>query len=225
MPRRCVNLAQPLYTGMPHGRKHDVPTFEQKTSTVTFSDGSAVVSITEIKMAAHVGTHIDAARHFFPERPAIDEYPYGRFIGPGVVLEARREGVVPITADELRRASPEILRGDIVFLYFGYAERYGQEAYRHHPYLSPDAAEFLVECGVNIVGTDTITPDLPTAHRLNDFDYPIHRHLLEHDVLIVENLGPGLKDVVGRRLTLAVPPLRILDGDGSPVPAYALIEG
>ena len=75
MPRRCVNLAQPLYTGMPHGRKHDVPTFEQKTSTVTFSDGSAVVSITEIKMAAHVGTHIDAARHFFPRRPAIDEYP------------------------------------------------------------------------------------------------------------------------------------------------------
>jgi len=45
MPRRGVNLAQPLYTGMPHGRRHDIPTFEQKTSTVTFSDGSAVVSI------------------------------------------------------------------------------------------------------------------------------------------------------------------------------------
>lgn len=224
MPHRCVNLAQPLYTGMPHGRKHDVPSFEQKTSTMTFSRGYAMVSITEIKMAAHVGTHIDAARHFFPDSHTIDQYPYGRFVGPGVVLDVRRDGVVPITADELRRATPEILSGDIVFLYFGYAERFGQEAYRHHPYLSPDAAAFLGERGVNIVGTDTITPDLPVAHRSESFDYPIHRHLLRHDVLIVENLGPGLNDVMGRRLTLAVPPLRILGGDGSPVPACALIE-
>jgi hypothetical protein len=39
MPQRCVNFAQPLYTGMPHRSKHEIPTFEQKASTVRFSRG------------------------------------------------------------------------------------------------------------------------------------------------------------------------------------------
>ncbi len=175
-------------------------------------------------MAAHVGTHIDAARHFYPEGPTIDEYPYGRFMGSGVVLDMRREGPVPITGNDLRRASPGIMAGDIVLLYTGYAEYFGQDAYRHHPYLSPDAASFLVDRGVNIVGTDTITPDMPVAHRTKDFNHPIHRHLLRHDVLIIEHLGPGLKDVLDQRLVLATLPLRIVGADGSPITACAFVD-
>jgi arylformamidase len=224
MACRCVTLAQPFFTGMPHGTRHDPPSFDATRRTIPYPSGAVDVSITEIKMAAHIGTHIDAARHFFADGRTIDQYPYERFIGPGVVLDARREGVVPITADELRKASPEIRADDIVFIYFGYAERFGQEAYRDHPYLSGDAAAFLVDHRVSIVGTDTITPDFPVARRSEGFDHPVHRLLLRHDVLIVENLGPGLKEVLGRRLTLAVPPLRIIGGDGSPVPACALLE-
>ena len=116
-------------------------------------------------------------------------------------------------------------RGDIVFIYFRYAERFGREDYRTHPYLSVDAAEFLIDRGVNIVGTDTITPDVPVVARQPGFDWPVHRRLLSHDVLIVENLGAGLAEVRGRRLTLAVLPLRIRGGDGSPVAACGWLEG
>jgi arylformamidase len=221
---RCVNLAQPFYTGMPHGTRHEVPSFTPVPRTVTYADGSSETSTTEIRMAAHVGTHIDAARHFYPDAPTIDMYPYERFMGPGVVLDVRREGPVSITGDELRHASPEILAGDIVLLYTGYAGHFGQDAYRHHPYLSPDAASFLVERGVNIVGTDTITPDMPVLHRSKSFNHPIHRHLLKHDVLIIEHLGPGLKDVLGQRLLLATLPLRIVGADGSPITACAFVE-
>ena len=224
MAPRCVNLAQPWFTGMPHGRHHDVPSFEPRPHTVTFPGGSARVSITEIHTAAHVGTHIDAARHFFPDGPSIDAYPTARFVGPGIVLDAAREGPVPLTACELRAMHPEIRRGDIVFIYFGYAERFGRDDYRIHPYLSVDAAEFLIERGVNIVGTDTITPDAQGVTRQSGFDWPIHRRLLSRDVLIVENLGPGLRDVRGRRLTLAALPMQIRGGDGSPVAACALFE-
>jgi len=222
---RCISLAQPFYTGMPHGTKHEIPTFTANQRTISYPDGSARVSTTEIRMAAHVGTHIDAARHFFADGKTIDEYPYERFMGPGVVLDVRREGARPITADELRAASPAIQAGDIVFLYCGYAERFGQEAYRHHPYLAPDAAVFLVDRRVSIVGTDTITPDLPVLHRSEGFNHPIHRHLLGNDVLIVEHLGPGLKEVLGRRLLLAALPLRIIGSDGSPIAACALLDG
>ena len=221
---RCVNLAQPFFTGMPHGSRHEVPSFTPVRRTVTYPEGSAETSTTEIRMAAHVGTHIDAARHFYPEGPSIDQYPYTRFSGPGVVLDVRREGPLPITGDELRRATPEIRSGDIVLLYTGYAERFGQDAYRHHPYLAEDAAEFLVQRKVSMVGTDTITPDVPVAHRAEGFGHPIHRLLLKHDVLIIEHLGPGLKEVLGRRLLLATLPLRIVGGDGSPIAACAFVE-
>jgi kynurenine formamidase len=109
-------------------------------------------------------------------------------------------------------------------LYFGYAERFGDDAYRHHAYLSVDAAEFLVERQATIVGTDTITPDFPAAHRSAGFDHLIHRCLLGHDVLIIEHLGPGLRDVAGRWMTLLAFPLRIVGGDGSPNPVMALVE-
>jgi kynurenine formamidase len=224
MARRWIDLTQPLFTGMPHGSRHGVPTFEPRTHPIAFPGGQSLTSTTEISMAAHVGTHIDAARHFFPDGHSIDEYPYERFVGPGVVLDMRREGPIPINAEELQRAAPAIDRGDIVFLYCGYAERFGQEAYRHHPYLSQDAGEFLVERGVSIVGTDTVTPDLPVPHRDKGFVHVIHRHLLRHDVLIVENLGPGLRLALGRRLTLAAIPLRIIGADGAPIAAFALLE-
>ena len=165
MPTCCVSLTQPWYSGMPHGKRHDVPSFEPKRQTITFPGGSVQVSITEIRTAAHVGTHIDAARHFFPDGPSIDAYPTGRFVGPGVVLDAAREGPVPLTALELQKMRPEIRRGDIVFIYFGYAERFGRDDYRTHPYLAVDAAEFLIERGANIMGTDTITPDVPVVTR------------------------------------------------------------
>lgn len=224
MARRWIDLTQPLFTGMPHGSKHDVPSFEPRKHTLTFPGGQSQTSITDIKMAAHVGTHIDAARHFYPDGHSIDEYPYERFVGPGVILDMRRDGPVPVTADELQAATPQIERGDIVFLYFGYAERFGQESYRHHPYLSAEASEFLIGRAINIVGTDTITPDLPVAHRTEGFVHVVHRALLRHDILIVENLGPGLRQAPGRRVTLAAIPLRIIGGDGSPIASFAMLE-
>jgi kynurenine formamidase len=221
--QRCVNLAQPFFTGMPHGARHGVPSFTPVRRTLRYPDGFADTSTTEIRMAAHVGTHIDAARHFYADGPTIDQYPYSRFSGPGVVLDVRRDGPLPITGDELRRATPEIRSGDIVLLYTGYAERFGQDAYRHHPYLAQDAA-FLVDRKVSIVGTDTITPDMPVVHRCEEFNHPIHRQLLKHDVLIVEHLGPGLHEVLGQRLLIATLPLRIVGGDGSPIAACAFVE-
>ncbi len=220
-----IALSQPLYTHMPHGRFHDPPTFAPKRRTINWEGGSTEVSITEIKIAAHVGTHIDAPRHFFPGGRTIDEYPLDHFAGPGVILDVRREGPVELTAEELRNARPAIESRDIVLLYFGYAERYGEEGYRQHPYLANDATGFLVQQSVKMVGTDTMTPDFPVAHRRPLFDYPVHRHLLAHDVLIIENLGGGLKEVLGRRLMIVAFPLRIRGGDGSPVTVGAFVGG
>jgi kynurenine formamidase len=227
MFKKWVDLTAPLNNEMPHASAHLNVNFwvdELCLDAPDLPSGKMDICVTHIEMAAHVGTHIDAARHMVAGAPTIDQYPSERFIGPGVVLDLRREGVVTVSAEELRDAEPEIQPGDIVFIYFGYADRFFDESYHDHPYLSNEAADFLVERKVNIVGTDTITPDLPGPYRPEGFDWPVHRRLLGNDILVVENLGLGLKEVLNQRVTLAAVPFRIEGADASPITAMAFID-
>lgn len=214
-----IDLGQPLYEGMSGPAAHGVPRFTTEELELPSAIEGVAISITKISMGAHAGTHVDAARHFFPDGRTIDEYPLDRFFGPGVVLDLRRQGPVALTDGELEAAAPEIRDGDIVFLYFGYAERYGSDEYDSHPYLTGAAADFLARRGARMVGVDTMTPDLPAERREPGFDFPVHRRLLAEDVLIVENLGPGLRELAGKRALLAAFPLRIVGADGAPTAA------
>lgn len=216
-----VDLAQEWYEGMGTSKAHGVPSF-----TVREHHAGKVsdIQITFVSMSAHAGTHVDAARHFFPGGRTIDQYPVGHFVGPGVVVDARRAGRVPLTAEDIRRSGADIRRGDIVLFSFAYARHFGRPEYDEHPYLTRDAAELLVELGARIVGTDTITPDLPSAARGPDFDFPVHRTLLGSDVLIIENLGQGLEQLLGRRVEVFAVPLAIRGGDGAPVRVFARRE-
>jgi arylformamidase len=224
MAKRVVELSQPLFNGMPRAKAHGEVKFWVDRLCLPHASGAHEVCITHLEMAAHVGTHVDAARHFVPGASTIDQYPLDRFIGPAVILDVRLEGVVPLTADQLQKSSPSIQPGDMVLLYFGYADRFRDESYHPHPYLSNDAADFLVERRINILGVDTITPDLPGPYRPAGFDFPIHTRLLGNDILVIENLGVGLKEVLGKRVTVAAVPFRIEGGDASPITPLALID-
>jgi arylformamidase len=144
-----VDLSQPLFPGMPGAKPHGE--FEHWTDHIPTPD-PIHLRITHLKMAAHMGTHIDAAAHFMPDGKVIDAYPTSHFVGEGVVLDLRRDGVVPITTDDLEGASPEIQAGDIVFLYTGYAERFGVDDIHAtgHPYITVAAAQWLVDKGVRL---------------------------------------------------------------------------
>ena len=116
MAKRFVELSQPLFNGMPRAKAHGDVKFWVDRLCVNHAAGSLEVCITHVEMAAHVGTHIDAGRHFIFGAPTIDQYPLDRFIGPAGILDVRREGIVPLTADELRKAKPSIQPGDMVLL-------------------------------------------------------------------------------------------------------------
>jgi arylformamidase len=216
-----VDLTQPYFEGMPCSAPHGVPSFGVEHGER--ADDGWQISITKLAMGAHTGTHVDAARHFYPDGPTIDEYPLESFVGPGAVLDLTRDGPGAVSAEDLERAAPGIARGDVVFIHFGFAERFRDASYAAHPHLSVDAAELLVERQVRLFGTDTLTPDAPALARGDDFDYPVHRLLLGNGIPIVENLGAGLRTIAGRSLTLGALPLRIDGGDGAPVAAFGLL--
>jgi arylformamidase len=224
MSAEWLDLAQPLFNGMARAQAHGDVSFWVDEHLRSGLAGPPSVRVTHLRMAAHVGTHVDAARHFIADGKTIDAYPPSFFMGPGVALDLRREGVVPVTADDLAGCTPTVQRGDIVLVYFGYAERFQDPSYHDHPYFTADAADWLLERGVRILGVDTVTPDLPGAHRPDSYDFPIHMRLLGNDVLIIENLGPNLSRLLGHRLHVLAVPFAIEGGDASPIIPLARID-
>jgi len=218
-----VDLSQPYTPEMAGWRSTERTEIEIEEVPIVHAVPGGRISATYFRTVTHAGTHVDAARHFFPDGPSIDEYPIRRFVSRGVAIDLPREGAQELSRAELEAADPGIRPGDAVLIHFGYAARYTDEDYHDHPYLSGEAAEYLVERGAGLLGADVITPDMPAARRAKPFTYPVHSTLLRNDVLIVENLGPGLAEVVGREFTFVMAPLRIPGGDASPVAPLALL--
>lgn len=218
-----VDLAQPIFAGIPRMRAHgDVRISRDRPFEAGFPDG-CLITITHVDLALHVGTHVDTPRHFYEQGKSIDDYPLERFVRPAVVADLRCDGPVAVTARDLDAALPPVEPGDTVLLCFGYGARIRSDHYLDHPYLTEDAAERLVSLEVGAVGVDTLTPEPPSEHRPPGFDWPVHRTLLRNDVLIYENLGPGLERILGRRLLVAAPPVRVEGADGALLAPHAFL--
>lgn len=209
------DLTQPFHGDMPHSA--GVPSPEMTSLRHVEEDG---VNVQQYGAPTHVGTHVDAPRHFVPDGATIDEYPLDKFAGSGIVLDLERESAdeIPLSAVEAAAAEVGGIRaGDIVFMRTGWGRRFeDHEAYRRYPWLAADVADWLLERDVSLLGVDTISPDRPRAMRPDDWDaYPHHRTLLPADVLIMEHLD--LEAVAGKRLEIVAFPLKLRGGDGAPV--------
>src|SRR3990172_13172859 len=85
----------------------------------------------------------------------------------------------------------------------------------HSVYLTPEAADLCVEKQVRLVGIDYMSVD-----NMEDKTFPVHRTLLENNILILESIN--LHEVPSGRYTLVCLPLKIKGGEASPVRAVLL---
>ncbi|MFB6170485.1 MAG: cyclase family protein [Haloarculaceae archaeon] len=210
-----LDLTQRLGPGIPGSPSVPEPTLEPvKTHE---RDG---VSVQRYGAVTHVGTHVDAPRHFVADGATIDEIPPGRFAGDALVLDLEREEAGEITARDLEaaeeRADDEVREGDLLLLRTGWGAKFDdQTEYEAYPWLVGGVEEWLLERGIGLLGVDTISPDRPRALRPEGWDeYPIHYGLLENDVLIAEHLD--LEAVAGERLEVFGFPIKLDGGDGAP---------
>jgi arylformamidase len=215
MRRDPDDFRQPFYEGMPHVRAAGPPTIKRRIVRRDSDDASDIVTLTDLQLSTHLGTHIDVPRHVFGHGKSLDEFPLASFVGPGVVIDVRRDRPTEITAEDLELAGAAIRAGDIVLLATGWSSRYRNEDYVLHPYLSVPAAEWLKKRGVKMVGIDTLSPDMPDRLRPPGYGMPAHRVLLGSDILVVENVG-DLGNVVGARLYVSAVPILIPGADGAP---------
>lgn len=178
------------------------------------------INVSSLSMVVHTGTHVDSPRHFYLDGPAFQDIPLERLMGPGVVWRLDKQPGEAITAADLATQRPAALAGDIVAIACGWDAHDGTDTYGLHPYLTLDAADWLVAQRVKLVAIDFSTPDLPVSMRPAGFDWPVHKILLRRGVLIAEHLR-GFDPLAGRRAEFMFAPLPIDDCDGAPARVMA----
>lgn len=215
-----VDCTQPFYEGMPGSPALPPAEFE------TLRDvRGAGVNVQRYAAPTHVGTHVDAPRHFVPGGATIDALPLDRFAGPGVVVDVARDGPEELDAAEVEGApgADDVRPGDTVLFRTGWGGKYGDPGYHEYPWLAGEVADWLLEREVTLVGVDTLSPDRPRALRPEGWDaYPVHRKLLGEGVLIaehlyLENLDPG------ERVEVFCFPVKLRGGDGAPARIVARV--
>jgi len=210
-----IDLSQTVYHGMPRFASFAAPRVEQIKKIP-----QDPLNVTEIQIICHVGTHVDAPRHFVADGPAMEEIPLDRFFGPGVVwkIDVKPFGIVDVA--DLEHAKPDLRWGDIVILNCGWWPSFGTETYDQNYSLSPEAAAWLADRGVKLIGVDCGTVDLAHTQREPGFDWPVHRILLSHGVLVAEHLT-NLSPLTRKRIEAMFLPLKIKGADGAPARVIA----
>jgi arylformamidase len=162
-----------------------------------------------ISMGTHVGTHVDAPMHMLEDGRGLDEIPVGQFVGQGRYIKV--DGSFDI--QKIKNAG--IQPGEIVLFHTGMSDKYHDADYfEQYPAMSKEIADYLVEQKVKMVGLDTGSAD-------NADGFPIHKALLDGNVLIIENLT-NLAALAGKSFMVYALPLK-LSVDGSPARVIAVL--
>lgn len=171
-------------------------------------------NVSTITFGSHTGTHIDAPRHFYDDGLTVDRLPLDYFIGKAKILEIMDRDFV--TEADLKCF--DIDKGDIILLKTKNSVMKQTDVFdTGFAYLAPDGAEYLCRRGIKTLGIDYLSVekfqfDVPDAHYL----------LLKHNIVIIEGLV--LKDVQQGEYELVALPIKITNGNGSPVRAVLIGE-
>jgi arylformamidase len=206
-----IDLSLPLTDGMPHF-PGSPPMFIGEHQH--FEEHGCRTSV--VVMGNHAGTHLDAPSHFVADGRTVGELDLQRCVGEALVLDlsekAPREA---ITAADLKSRTKGIALGARLLIRTGWDRTFGQpEYFTDYPPLASDAAEWVAQAGVALLGLD-----LPSVHP-SDFAL-IHQVLLSADVVIVESLA-NLDKIPTPRVLLIAAPLKLAALDGAPIRALAL---
>jgi len=175
----------------------------------------------EIRMdfSTHTGTHIDCGYHLLSDGLNTITTPVSHFYGKGLVADCR--DISPggsISKGLLQQMEAELLNSDFLLIHTGWSQYWGTEEYfRNFPVLHGDAASYLTSFNLKGIGSDTISFD-----PVYSVELPVHHILLLKGLILIENLV-NLKSLPKHDFTFSCFPLKIKNGDGSPVRAVGII--
>lgn len=180
-------------------------------------------NVLHVELGTHTGTHVDAPYHVRAGGLRIDALPVDRFVGPAVVLDVRElPARAPIGADRLADLDATLV--PIVLVHTGWSRFYGRPEYFDHPYLTPEAAEHLLERGVRTIALDTPNPDPTDLASAGRIQLPVHQLVADAAGVLIENLT-AVEQIDFPEPWLAALPVRLTGADAAPCRAIALQLG
>jgi arylformamidase len=168
-------------------------------------------NLSRLDCGVHTGTHVDAPWHFLEEGSTVEQLPLDALIGE--VFVACLPEVDVIAAETLARLT--LPKGTTRLLLHTRNselwERGVTEFRKDFVALTSDAAQWLVDQGIRLIGVDYLS-----VHRYGDGPL-IHQILLRAGIIIVEGLN--LTGVAPGKYELICLPLRLDGADGAPARA------
>ncbi len=211
---RLIDISHPLTDGQPCFPGDPVPRIKPFSSLA-----EAGYNTTRFAMGTHQGTHLDAPFHFFRDGITVDKIPLDTLYGPAEFVDLAPGGELgksaTISRQMLQAHSQSFHDGARVVYRTGWDQYIGRnEFYQSFPSLTPEAAQWMVDQGIQLLGMDTPSP-------AEDFE-EVHKILLGAGVVIVEALANLAS--LPQQFTLAAFPLKFKGRDGSPVRAVAIVD-
>jgi kynurenine formamidase len=219
-PQTIVDLSLPLYHEMP------IWSGEPKVGVFDYFKMGRVAGDPEIMnmklllMCGHAGTHTDAPRHLTESGWTLDDVPLSRYVGDAFVvdLSAKPAGEDFSIADFMPYAH-RLTPGARMLVRTDWDRHLGTPMYFNKalmPKFTPEVMRWLNERNVGLIGMDT-----PSLNPYLD----LHRVIFETpEPPVIVELMTNLNLLPADKLfTLICLPLKIREGDGSPVRAVALV--
>lgn len=135
--------------------------------------------ITNLSIAMHTGTHIDAPYHYLKNGKKISEYEINEFCGKASILHMKNNNKKEISIEDI---NIENQLEKIIIINTGWFNYFNSSEYFYeNPYLSEELCDFLIKNNIKGIAIDTCSVDKYGENK-------IHKKLLKNNIWIVENL-------------------------------------
>jgi arylformamidase len=220
LPQTLVDLSHVIEEGMTTYRDLPGPRicdFHSREQTAANFDDGTSFQIGCIDMVSNTGTYVDAPFHRFADGADLAALPLERLAALPLIVVRRPYTSVGLATAAAAFAGHDV-RGKAVLIHTGWDAHWRSEQYlNNHPFLTKDAAEWLVEHDARFVGID--------SHNIDDTRVrarPVHTTLLRAGIPIGEHFT-NLAALPHSGATLHAAPPKIIGMGTFPVRAYALV--
>jgi kynurenine formamidase len=215
-----IDLSHVIYDGLVTYKGLPAPIIcdylSREASRERYAPGTEF-QIGKIEMVTNTGTYVDCPFHRHEDGKDLSEVALESFVDiEGIVIRADHRKELAVTAEAFKGKE---LRGRAVLVHTGWDEHWATDKYyENHPFLTEDAAVYLKQSGVKLVGID--------SHNIDDTHgntRPVHSTLLRNEILIAEHLC-NLVNVPDEGFTFSALPPKFKGAGTFPVRAYARVK-
>ncbi|MCF6318266.1 MAG: cyclase family protein [Proteobacteria bacterium] len=171
--------------------------------------------IGKIEMISNTGTYIDTPFHRFAEGKDLSEIDLDGVANLDGIVISINENIKEITAEMLQNHD---IKDKAVLIHTNWSRHWGSDAYfENDPYLTENAAIYLKQQGVKLVGIDCHNIDDTTGKTR-----PVHTVLLHNEIFIVEHMT-NLSQLPKGGFKFYAVPIKIKGMGTFPIRAFAQI--